>query len=775
MQNNNKQKLNISGGAKYNELYDTLTGLRNLNITDKKDKIKKLDYKCADTIDDPNYLDLTCIEAKILKYILKTTSIQIKKDLIIRENNIQKLNNSKVIGLIDLYANRLKYSFVDLINTLEKTKTEDTMVQHDRDFAKREHKVKREIHNIGRGYHKTIEVHYTIDYYKNYSGFSRFCYIFMTTLFFPIPGSIAIGKGIYDIYKYIKSKFTKTSHLYTSEFMLMWRKFKYAIFVKFKDDKHVATKTTEIVQKQIDNMIIMYIFIINVFISIMEKLKNKDNFDVKNICVNGIPATIDIKVNKTTQTKNIRKHKKCEQIDYDNKENNEKYFDKKLIIENSTKYQYFSNLRTIKYKWEDIEKDKTEEEIKKYGLYKNEFSEKLVSEYNNINFSEFKIDTINISIIKNFLNEIKNVEDEIINYHTKTINELNEIIKSELNKTIDLGKIFTFSQNYQHSYNIYSQIFNFLDNRDVGQELPHKMHYGLLVPHIQDIVDIHEYFLDDNKYCTFSFYKKIFENRDKLTDKTASSIFNMCMNEIKQYDKHISNLHTYLKLLFYKDGKMMDRDIFKVDKVKEYIEKSSDGKLIHELIFDTMSQLPKTRERLIDALFKFLQIQIKILLPDKIEWLRETIKLINTYKDISTISTILTIDPDKKIAYEFNQSRTIGMIWYFIKGQLCKEPGPDNISNIIFQRLEHIRYIIIRLLLHEYKEEIFMNNFKSFDDTMINVYIQYEYLLSQKDYIKSIGEEYVEPPNNLQSDEAGGWGFDGNEPEPGSGYIDFDV
>jgi hypothetical protein len=85
MNTNNLNKL--FGGSSHDEVYDILNEMR---------KTKKFDYVCSMTENDTNFLDLTCEEAKILKFILKINLQEKdnKKDFI-KDNtlNTSLLNN----------------------------------------------------------------------------------------------------------------------------------------------------------------------------------------------------------------------------------------------------------------------------------------------------------------------------------------------------------------------------------------------------------------------------------------------------------------------------------------------------------------------------------------------------------------------------------------------------------------------------------------------------------------------------------------------------------
>ena len=86
--NNLDGKWGFGWGKKYNEIYDVLDTMR-----DKKNK-DDFDYKCDPSGNDPsrNYVNLTCEEAKMLKYILQFNLKRNSPKLFINNNNIDLLS-----------------------------------------------------------------------------------------------------------------------------------------------------------------------------------------------------------------------------------------------------------------------------------------------------------------------------------------------------------------------------------------------------------------------------------------------------------------------------------------------------------------------------------------------------------------------------------------------------------------------------------------------------------------------------------------------------------
>ena len=90
----------------YNEIYTVLNKMRNNN---------KFDYVCSATENDPNFLDLDCIEGKILKYILQI-NVKVKKE----QQKQFIVNNELNVKELSTYVNNINTSFTSLLSTIDK-------------------------------------------------------------------------------------------------------------------------------------------------------------------------------------------------------------------------------------------------------------------------------------------------------------------------------------------------------------------------------------------------------------------------------------------------------------------------------------------------------------------------------------------------------------------------------------------------------------------------------------------------------------------------------
>jgi hypothetical protein len=99
----------------YNEIYTVLNKMRNNN---------KFDYVCSATENDPNFLDLDCIEGKILKYILQI-NLKVKKEQ--QKNFI--VNNELNIKELSTYLNNINTSFTSLISIIDKNIDEKSKIE----------------------------------------------------------------------------------------------------------------------------------------------------------------------------------------------------------------------------------------------------------------------------------------------------------------------------------------------------------------------------------------------------------------------------------------------------------------------------------------------------------------------------------------------------------------------------------------------------------------------------------------------------------------------
>jgi hypothetical protein len=90
----------------YNEIYTVLNKMRNNN---------KFDYVCSDTENDPKFLNLDCIQGKLLKYILQI-NLKVKKEQ--QKNFIVK--NELQTKELSMYLSYIKQGVTDLINDLDK-------------------------------------------------------------------------------------------------------------------------------------------------------------------------------------------------------------------------------------------------------------------------------------------------------------------------------------------------------------------------------------------------------------------------------------------------------------------------------------------------------------------------------------------------------------------------------------------------------------------------------------------------------------------------------
>lgn len=108
------QKYKLYGGG-HNEIYDLLDKMR-------YKENKKFDYVCSDEENDDKYLDLTCIEAKLLKYILQ---VNFHADYKERHNFIQN-NILNTYLLRDYLTNINTYldKIPNKINTIIASKSE---------------------------------------------------------------------------------------------------------------------------------------------------------------------------------------------------------------------------------------------------------------------------------------------------------------------------------------------------------------------------------------------------------------------------------------------------------------------------------------------------------------------------------------------------------------------------------------------------------------------------------------------------------------------------
>jgi hypothetical protein len=91
----------------YNEIYTLFNKMRDN---------KKFDYVCSDKENDPTFLNLDCIQGKLLKYILQV-NLKMKKEQ--QKNFI--INNELNVSELSSYLDTVKNNFDNFITDIEKT------------------------------------------------------------------------------------------------------------------------------------------------------------------------------------------------------------------------------------------------------------------------------------------------------------------------------------------------------------------------------------------------------------------------------------------------------------------------------------------------------------------------------------------------------------------------------------------------------------------------------------------------------------------------------
>jgi hypothetical protein len=103
----------------HNEIYDVLNQLR-----DKKENY--FDYTCSNTENNIKYLNLDCIEAKILKYILE---IELKNKINKQKLILNLISNSDGDKLINInYLKQYIKTVNDCLNKLQETQNNTNKV-----------------------------------------------------------------------------------------------------------------------------------------------------------------------------------------------------------------------------------------------------------------------------------------------------------------------------------------------------------------------------------------------------------------------------------------------------------------------------------------------------------------------------------------------------------------------------------------------------------------------------------------------------------------------
>ncbi len=265
--------------SRYNKIYEVLNDLREQK--DKKSK-KTITPTCAQpdrrgNIDNTDFLDLDCIEGKILKYILKLFlkySVT-NKDIKLIENDIL------ITPILKEYLNNVK---IDLESSFNICKTEREALFKD-DLAKAEYEKQIAAYNEkkeGNGNLRRVEAMYgdwAWGMFKDESGLGITVLEFLIGVVWGIPWSIIF--------------------VIPSIFMLPW------YFIRKKIIKKSNSVLRQIKYKiiELDALAALFKIILEYINKIFQKIPDK-NIPIQNICING------------TSIKKTRKHKKCTKENY---------------------------------------------------------------------------------------------------------------------------------------------------------------------------------------------------------------------------------------------------------------------------------------------------------------------------------------------------------------------------------------------------------------------------------------------------------------------------
>ncbi len=247
-----------------NELYDVLNTIRN---------IKEDTYICSDNPEDLNYLNLSYVEAQLLKYLLES---QLKK--LSTQNEDDKLivdNKFKLDRLVKLFE-KIKTLVVTLIkeintyiyNTIIKYITERKSIILPNDSTEKE----------------------LIEYYKN--NIER------------LHRENQLNDGQFQNIKYFLELYNNNYHITKISYYDIRNFFKKKTLteiIKYFNNRNIY----EI--RPIYNIKVTLIYVYYIFNEIINKINNRIEIDVKNICVNGITVP---------DKQNIIQHRKCIMNDY---------------------------------------------------------------------------------------------------------------------------------------------------------------------------------------------------------------------------------------------------------------------------------------------------------------------------------------------------------------------------------------------------------------------------------------------------------------------------
>lgn len=312
----------------YNEIYTVLNKMRNNN---------KFDYVCSDTENDPKFLNLDCIQGKLLKYILQI-NLKVKKE----QQKKFIVNNELQTKELLMYISYIKQGVTDLIIDLDKNIDE-----------KSKSKIEGEKSKLSGGYDD-----YNYGYNENITDkMARNAGDVLGTVALVAIASpliaVVVGFGlIYLICRYLITILLTPFYFAfgtRKDLKQLWSTDDLPDRPKFggalNNNKNNKMSLTEL------NQMKSIISFIKLIIIDIEKKIPANNIQITNVCING------------TSVKGQKKHVKCKKNDYKSQSKVDISVIKKIFKSMDFKLDKMSDLSNIENVKKELEKVPEEKNI----------------------------------------------------------------------------------------------------------------------------------------------------------------------------------------------------------------------------------------------------------------------------------------------------------------------------------------------------------------------------------------------------------------------------